>query len=154
MMGRRGACSVPAFYRDCWFLAAVCAGGVVWAGLWWLNPGLSLTCRDLLSWRFVALTLWNPCWEELLFRGYLQGALLRMPWGQYRYGGMSMANVVTAVMFMLGHWWAHPPLWAIAVLVPGLLFGACRDRYGSVVPAIVLHAVYNAGYVTVSGLPG
>jgi membrane protease YdiL (CAAX protease family) len=28
---------------------------------------------------------------------------------------------------------------------PSLVFGYCRERYGTLVPCIVLHATYNAG---------
>jgi hypothetical protein len=30
--------------------------------------------------------------------------------------------------------------------VPSILFGHLRDRFGSVLPAMMLHAYYNAGF--------
>ena len=141
------------FYRDRWFCSALLAGGVFWLGLSVVVPIQPLAWQQVASWQFLMFALWQPCGEELMFRGVLQGWAGQYTWGQQSWGGISGANAVTACLFMVAHWWAHPPLWATAVLVPGLLFGACRDRYGSVVPAIVLHVIYNTGYFWLTGLP-
>ena len=41
---------------------------------------------------------------------------------------------------------AQPPPWALAVPVPSLVFGHLRERFGSVLPAVFVHIVYNAGF--------
>ena len=79
--------------------------------------------------------------EELLFRGYCQGQLRQRSWGRQSWRGLTVANSLTSLLFVVGHWWAHPPLWVIAVLLPSLVLGYCRDRYLSVYPCIVLHAI-------------
>ena len=38
-----------------------------------------------------------------------------------------------------------PPM-ALSIMFPPLLFGVLRDRFGSVLPPLALHIVYNAGY--------
>ncbi len=141
-----------AFYRDRPFLLALLAGGGVWLLLWANAPTRPLPWQHLASWRFVSLVVWWPGWEELLFRGLLQGLAAQYAWGQRSWGGISGANAGVSLLFMSIHWWAHPPLWAVAVFWPSLLFGWMRDRYGSVYPAMVLHMVYNAGYFWLSGL--
>jgi len=60
--------------------------------------------------------------------------------------GISMANVVTSLLFASLHLISQPPLWAALVFVPSLVFGWARDRYITVVPSIILHVVYNAGF--------
>ena len=142
-----------AFYRDGWFLAAMLAGGGFWGVLWLTTPMVPLSWPQLVSWRFISLALWQPCWEELLFRGVLQGYAGRYAWGQQSWWGISGANAAIALLFTLAHWWSHPPLWAASVLLPALLLGWVRDRYGSVYPAITLHMFYNAGYFGLTGLP-
>jgi membrane protease YdiL (CAAX protease family) len=92
--------------------------------------------------------------EELVFRGMCQGTLLTWRWGHLSWHGLSIANGVTAGVFTLLHLVNHPPLWALAVLMPALAFGFCRDRYCSIYAAIVLHVFYNAGYFALTGLPG
>jgi membrane protease YdiL (CAAX protease family) len=107
----------------------------------------------VFSWGFCFLVLWQPCLEEVLFRGVLQGHLYQQSWGWRAWHGVTVANATTSLLFMLGHWWQHPPLWALAVLGPSCLFGYFRDRYASVYPSMALHAFYNAGYFVLTGLP-
>ena len=71
-----------------------------------------------------------PNWSDLF-------ALL--PW-------VLIVLVAAWLVFTALHFVNHPPPWAAAVLLPSLLFGYFRDRHGSVLPAIVLHVFYNAGY--------
>jgi uncharacterized protein len=143
----------PWFYRDKVFSVMLLAGGGFWLGLWLWMPIHPITPAQVLSLAFLSRAVVNPVLEELIFRGYLQGQLLRQPWGQQGWGGFTLANSCTSLLFMAGHWWSHPPLWAVAVLLPSLIFGYCRDRYASVYPCMVLHAFYNAGYFCLTGLP-
>jgi hypothetical protein len=48
----------------------------------------------------------------------------------------------------------HPPLWALSVLIPSLIFGSVRDRLQSAYPAIVLHCFHNSGYFILAGVEG
>lgn len=87
-----------------------------------------------------------PIVEELIFRGWLQGSLLGIPKMQRRWAGISLANMLTAVIFSAAHFFTHPPIWAAGVMVPALIFGYFRERHASIYPAIVLHVYYNGGY--------
>ncbi len=100
---------------------------------------------------FLMLILFYPIVEELSFRGVIQGALaLKLP--DRLYGGfLSVANLVTSLLFVAIHFVHHPPLWAMAVFVPSLIFGYFRDRFGGVVPSIVLHAFYNGVFYSTMG---
>lgn len=138
-------------YRDPLFLAALGAGPVFWFGLGCWSTVRPMAPADAISWSFLALTLWQPCLEELLFRGGLQGSMRAYTWGGELCHGVTSANVLTSCLFMLGHFWSHPPLWAAAVFFPSLLFGYFRDRYTSVSPSIVLHIFYNVGYFALTG---
>jgi uncharacterized protein len=142
-----------AFYRDGWFVAALLVGVLFWLILWLTTPVTPLAWQQLLSWRYFSLALWQPGWEELLFRGILQGYAAHYAWGQWHWHGLTGANVIVSVLFMAGHYFSHPPLWAVAVFLPSLLFGWMRDHYGSVYPAMMLHAFYNAGYFWLTGFP-
>ncbi|MBI3329196.1 MAG: JDVT-CTERM system CAAX-type protease [Nitrospinae bacterium] len=143
----------PLFYRDVGFLVGLLASGLFWLILWLFAPVQLMVLQQIWSWGFLSLALWQPLWEEVLFRGVLQGQLWRYSWGRRAWRGITVANGITSALFMLGHFWHHPPLWAIAVLGPSLIFGYVRDRYASVYPAMVLHAVYNAGYFGLTGIP-
>ena len=148
-----GLAPASPFLRERCFLLALLAGIVFWCGL-----ALSVTLQpislpQLLAWPFWSLVVWQPLAEELIFRGFLQGQLLDRTWGRRSVAGLSCANGLTTLLFVLGHFWQHPPLWALAVAVPSLMFGYMRDRYRSVYPAVMLHIVYNAGYFGLTGLP-
>jgi len=143
----------PPFHQDGLFLTVLLAGGVFWLSLWLCLPVQPIALRQVFSWAFLSLTLWQPCAEELAFRGVLQGQLSQQAWGHRTWGRLTLANLVTSLVFVLGHWWRHPPLWAMAVVLPSLIFGSVRDRYTSVYPAMALHMFYNVGYFVLTGLP-
>lgn len=124
------------------FRLALAAGFAFWIALLLTGEsGPALEPAALLS-----LILLRPVLEELLFRGLLQGWLRKRPaWRQERWG-VTRANLAVSAVFTALHFIGHPPLWAVGVLLPSLLFGHFRDRHDSVWPAIALHVFYNAGY--------
>lgn len=100
---------------------------------------------------WMSLVLVQPFAEELVFRGVLQGQLLRLSGGR-RVGVITFANLLTTAGFVTLHLFAQPPAWALAVTVPSLVFGHLRERLDSVWPAVVVHAVYNAGFALTAWL--
>jgi len=88
----------------------------------------------------------QPLLEELLFRGVVQGWLREAAWGARKTLGLSTANWITSLLFVVAHLPAQPLAWAVAVLVPSLVFGHFRDRHDSLLPAAVLHIAWNAAF--------
>jgi len=129
--------------RDPHFALAALAAVPVWFALGRLvgeRMQVDLALTALLS-----LAVVQPVVEELVFRGALQGRLLERGWAR-RIGPVSHANLATTVAFVALHFLVQPPAWAIAVAAPSLVFGHVRERFGSVLPAIALHSIYNAGF--------
>ena len=147
-MGRCGA-----FYGDWLFVAAAAAGLGFWALLWLLLPVRPMQWGQAASWHFFSLAVVQPCLEELVFRGFLQGQLGRWRCMQAAWHGFTAANAATALLFTAGHFVNHPAMWATGVIVPALVFGFFRDRYASIWPGAVLHGFYNAGYFGLTGIP-
>jgi membrane protease YdiL (CAAX protease family) len=88
-----------------------------------------------------------PFFEELFFRGLVQGVLTR------RYGGR-VAIVTQAVAFGLVHYQIGmtrgQAILTFAMIVPvGFLLGCLRWRYQRLGPGMVTHAVFNAMTVAV-----
>lgn len=118
----------------------------------WL--ALALLAGDLMRkptgwWAWASLALVQPLLEELLFRGVLYGQVLRMSAVQARprrLGPITLANALVTLAFVLLHLQAQPWAWALAVAAPSLVLGHLRERCGSVWPAVLVHAVYNAGF--------
>ena len=124
------------------FGLALLAGGAFWLALVWRGQPAPLPGLAALA----SLILLQPVLEELLFRGLLQGRLRARAWGRRQLGGFTLANMIVTLLFTALHFINHPPLWAVGVLLPSLLYGYFRDRHDNVVPAIALHVFYNAGY--------
>lgn len=139
--------ATPRLFRDPLFLLAAAAGPAGWLLLAALLPA----AQDL-AWplaqpaRFAIAVVVYPVLEELVFRGLVQGSLLRKPWAARRFGPLTAANLLSAAAFAAAHLARTTPLWAAAVLLPGLVFGYFRERHG-VPAAILLHVIYNAGFV-------
>lgn len=133
------------------YAVLVAAGPLGWALLAiWLptTPG-TLPPADVL----LRAVLVAPVLEELAFRGLVQGILLERAALARRFAGVSGANVATSIAFAAAHLVSQSPLQAVAVLLPSLAFGACRDRYGGTLPGMFLHAFYNAGFLWLYGGP-
>ena len=138
--------------KDPAFGAALLAAPLFWGGLllWGAtSPDLGWPARA--PGQFLLLCVVYPVLEELAFRGFLQGFFRQKAWGLRSAGGMSAANLLTSLVFAALHFLRHAPLWAGLTFFPSLVFGFFRDRSGSVVPPIVLHVFYNAGYFWLFG---
>lgn len=135
----------PAFLRDKAFYLALLAAPVALAILDRLHarglPDIRIGMSFVLS-----VVLWQPFIEELLFRGVIQGQLRKRAWGHIRVAGLSVANCLATLIFMLAHLVHHSLWWAAAVIVPSFVFGYFRDRYDQIYPSMFLHAAYNGLY--------
>jgi len=74
--------------------------------------------------------------EETFYRGWMQTLLVRK-WGAYS------AIFFTSLVFAVSHLFINPSWLGLATFFPGLVMGFLRHRHGSVMPAIVYHAVCN-----------
>ncbi|MFN8486355.1 MAG: type II CAAX endopeptidase family protein [Caldilineaceae bacterium] len=97
-----------------------------------ITGGMRLTQRDLFLLLILVAGI-APIAEELLFRGMLYPVL------RYRVGSIG-AIAASAFVFGLVHF--------IPIIIPGLIFvgfilGWVRERSGSVVPGMVIHALQN-----------
>ena len=92
------------------------------------------TSLALLAFSVAILT---PFAEELLFRGFILGMLLK----RYR---NTQSIVISSLIFAI----AHEPIAMILAFGGGLLYGWVRVRTGSILPGMIAHAIWN-GFITV-----
>ena len=121
-------------------------GPCVWAVMCF---ALGLPINIALPWQvLLSGVLLYPLLEELAFRGFVQTWLLeRQQFKGMLFAKLSIANVVTSVLFAALHLIHQPPLWAASVFFPSLVFGYLRERYDSVIASVVVHAWYNFGFL-------
>ncbi len=134
------------FLRDpLWWVAGM-AGFTVAIGLRFAFPSAMAisALHGLEVW--LSCVLWQPVLEEGVFRGLIQGELLRRRAAAARWLGISAANLITSVFFVALHFFHHPPLWALSVFVPSLLFGWFRERHRGVGAPMGLHILFNLGF--------
>ncbi|MEQ9265459.1 MAG: CPBP family intramembrane glutamic endopeptidase [Balneolaceae bacterium] len=84
--------------------------------------------------------------EELLFRGYLQSSFNRFFGKSFSIGNVKFGwgLILSALLFGLMHALVvTPPLWpwALFTLVLGLILGFIREKDGSILSAVLLHAM-------------
>ncbi len=138
---------LPRLLRDRSYLLAMLLAPFFWFSLYY--SGTAITGPDWLIHNlilFLQAALLYPLVEELVFRGLLQERLWQTRLSRMSIYCISLPNIVTSVVFTALHFLAHPPAWALAVIIPSLVFGFFRDRYQHVLPAIILHVFYNSGY--------
>ncbi len=139
------------FLHDAHWQAAFALGPLFWLVLaCWRKPAFDPLWPAHAPLWFVSVVFLYPVLEEVAFRGALQGSLRQGLGTLGPWPGLSLANILTSIVFVLLHLLYHPPLWALAVLIPSLLFGYFRDRFDGAPDAllapIALHAWYNAGW--------
>lgn len=103
-----------------------------------LTAGLSVT-------QLALVILAYPLVEEMIFRGMIQPAIDRRI-SVRALPGISAANWLTSMAFGAAHLISHSPGHAFATILPSLVFGFFRDRHLSIVPGVLLHIWYNAGW--------
>jgi len=146
-----GLHEVRGFYHSPAFLSCLGIGAAFYLVLPLFVVLHPLPWHRTLSAAFFFAVVWQPIVEELLFRGCLQGVLSMCEGGQRTFVGVSIANILTSVLFSSAHFATHPLIWACLTFAPSLLFGILRDRSGSVSPPIAMHIIYNAGYFLLTG---
>lgn len=125
------------------FLLALLAGVVVVLIMHgWVKPYSSAVTFSGLQ--LLSLIIWQPLVEEILFRGIIQGQLIKRQWGRSSWQGITVANLITSILFAAVHMVNNTPLFALSVLAPSLVFGYFRDYCNSVYPCIIIHGAYNA----------
>lgn len=141
------------FTRDPRFHLALLAGPVCWLVIYlWLQPELQLAWPLYSPLLFAMPVIVYPVVEEIIFRGLIQDLV-------YRYlssatiGPVTLANILTSVLFTGLHFIYHPPLWAALVFFPSLVFGFFRDSTGGIAAPILLHVFYNAGFIWLFSVP-
>ena len=133
-------------WRDRLFLAALLVGIVTWLILYFLQqPIVQWNWPLVRPWQFLSLVLLYPIVEEIAFRGLVQ-ELLRDYVSRRSLGPLTIANLLTSVLFAGLHLIHHAPLWAALVFFPSLVFGFFKDRTNHLLAPIILHVFYNAGY--------
>jgi hypothetical protein len=130
---------------------ALGAGIPLAIGLTWLDhlfggagplAGLSLPLWTSLLYFGVCA----PVQEETIFRGLIQTAVGRSSPGGVRIGStqISISALVVAVLFALIHL-EVAAFTAFAAFVLGIFAGELRERSGSLIPGIIVHALFNLG---------
>jgi hypothetical protein len=136
----------PALWQDPLFLAAVLAGPVTWLGLYFIQqPAMQWDWPLIKPWQFLLPVLLYPVVEEIVFRGLIQ-ELVRDTVSRQSLGPVTLANLLTSLLFTGMHFIYHAPLWAALVFFPSLVFGFFKDRTQQLIAPIILHVFYNAGY--------
>jgi len=87
----------------------------------------------------------SPIQEEIIFRGLIQSMLERRWMITFSVFGGSLSGAVafTAVLFGIIHLEAGIAV-ATGAIILGLVAGELRRRSGSLLPAVIVHALFNA----------
>lgn len=89
------------------------------------------------------LIIFYPVIEELAFRGVIQEYIASKTEQYPSFFNLTVANILTSVLFVLMHFVHHTPVWALLVFIPSLIFGYFKDQYNNIAPSIFLHMFYN-----------
>ncbi len=131
---------------DFHLLLALLAPLVVWP---WVAEGYHLADWRLLN--TVAFFTLIPVAEEMLFRGWLQGWLLRKRWFSQQLKNVSRANLCTSLVFAMAHLWQHAFMLLPGYFIVSLVLGHFRERYRGIMVPILLHGYYNFGLLIATG---
>src|SRR5215510_1061547 len=91
-LGQLGLRWPPKLYGDWAFLLCTGTGPLTWAIMAWAVPVHPMSLGEVWSIGFASVVIWYPLWEELMFRGLLQGELIERGWVRPWLCGLSSAN--------------------------------------------------------------
>ncbi|MFT6639148.1 MAG: membrane protease YdiL (CAAX protease family) [Flavobacteriaceae bacterium] len=131
--------------RDFWI--ALAAGPAIWLLLHQL--GLPLRQSPLALATVLLLVIANPVLEEIVFRGAIQGALLKQAALKKSIAGISIACVMVSILFAAAHLLRQPAGWAALTFLPSLAVGWARERHKTLYSPSMLHMTYNAGFIAI-----
>ena len=94
-----------------------------------------------------------PVLEEIVFRGLIQGYLVKKTISYNYYLGITWANWLTTFLFCATHFVTRSWLVAILVFIPSLLLGTLRDKRFSIKVLAGIHVYWNAGVYLLFGFP-
>jgi membrane protease YdiL (CAAX protease family) len=99
--------------------------------------------KPWMIWLFFVIG--SPIQEEFIFRGLIQSMLARRWTITFSVfgGSLSSAVVFTAALFGIIHLGAGAAV-AVGAILLGLVAGELRRRSGSLLPAMIVHALFNA----------
>ena len=127
-------------------LLAVGAGLVSLAYRRWLWRPRAAPDRSALALELPFFVVLNPVAEELFFRGAALFGLANLV-------GMPWAIAITSVVFGVHHVLARFPVsFLVLGTLGGAMFGIMTAQFGSIVPAIVMHAAADLAVFVAAGL--
>lgn len=106
---------------------------------------------DMAGWivdkkSFFFVILFYPIIEELAFRGTIQEYLAARTKHYPSFFYLTVANILTSILFVSIHFVHHQPIWALLTFFPSLIFGYFKEQYRHIFPSIFLHMFYNFSY--------
>jgi uncharacterized protein len=146
----RSARHAAPFRRHGFLCLALLVGPICgWALHMASRLGMVEVPRVSLGWAALAASLvLAPVLEELVFRGGIQSWLDGTSPGRREVArGLTVGNLSTSVLFAAAHLAVLPPWLAASIFFPSLVFGRLKQLYPSLLPAMLVHAWFNACYL-------
>ncbi len=134
----------------------------MFCGLWLLKSyGLNLPLRPIMprnqewvSWLFYQF-MYVAVAEEVFFRGFLQGNILRLMnpvMARQRTLQHWVSIVISAACFAAAHMIVQGQIISVLTFLPGLVFGWLFIRTKSLLAPILFHGLANMSYCVIAGV--
>lgn len=110
---------------------------------------------DLTTLKWFAIFVFGVAFpEELFFRGFIQERLNIFFGKKFNLLGINFGwgLFLTSLLFMLIHLPQGFNTVRFLTFFPGLIFGLIREKYGSIFPAVIIHALSNTFMILVVDL--
>lgn len=133
------------WWQSSLFYGALLLGPVCWVGM--NLSGIPFRESAFRIGTFLLVVLVAPILEEIVFRGGIQEFLQQRLNLRRQFAQISLANILTSIIFSAFHIFSQPLIWALLIFFPSLVFGWAKDRFQSLAAPMVLHATYNAGFI-------
>ncbi len=121
-------------------------------GFWLSIPTTWFSNQITSSLYIIKLVVLYPFFEEVIFRGAIQGELLKRSTFKNVTCKISLANFTTSSLFSTMHILNLPIEIAILTFIPSLILGYFRERHLGLLAPIMLHMYFNSIYILFNSL--
>lgn len=134
------------FYKEKLFWGLMSIGPVSLIFFYIFKGGFSAKWSSNDIGRFLQITVLASLVEEIVFRGFVYHLLEKIKFFREDSWFITKRNLLVSLLNSVARGVVVAPIWFRASLLPSLIFGYARERFGTVTAPLLIHLNFTVWY--------